>query len=175
MTKKEIISYLQNNNSNFLYQEADKIRKKYCGDKVHIRGIIEFSNYCKKDCRYCGLRRSNKNVVRYRMSPKEVFSASIKVLNAGCKTIVLQSGEDSFYQLGDLCDLVEKIKEKSDCAITFSIGEKTYEDYKQLRQAGVDRYLLRFETSSKELFKELKPDSSYGQRLNCLYWLKELG
>jgi len=175
MKKKEIISYLTGSNPFQLYQEADKVRKKYCGSKVHVRGIIEFSNYCKRDCRYCGLRRSNKNAVRYRMSPEELFSAMIKLLKSGCKTIVLQSGEDECYKLRDLCDLVEKIKEKSDCAITLSIGERTYQDYKKLRQAGVDRYLLRFETSNRELFKRLKPDSSYDQRLDCLYWLKELG
>ena len=175
MKKKEIVSYLKSDNPSFLYKEADKIRKKYCGDKIHIRGIIEFSNYCKRDCRYCGLRRSNKNVVRYRMSPEELFSAAVKLLEFGCKTIVLQSGEDERYKLSDLCDLVEKVKKKNDCAITLSIGERTHGEYKQLRQAGVDRYLLRFETSNRELFKKLKPDSSYNQRLDCLYWLKELG
>jgi len=175
MTKKEIIRYLQNNNSNSLYQEANRVRKAYCGDKVHIRGIIEFSNYCNKDCSYCGLRRSNKKVVRYRMNIDEIILAATKVLSIGCKTIVLQSGEDSFYKIDDLCNLVEKIKNKFDCAITFSIGERTYQDYKQLRSSGVDRYLLRFETSNKRLFKYLKPDSSYQQRRECLSWLKELG
>ena len=175
MTKKEIIRYLQNNNSNSLYQEANKVRKEYCGDKVHVRGIIEFSNYCNKDCSYCGLRRSNKKVVRYRMNIDEIILAATKVLSIGCKTIVLQSGEDSFYKIDDLCNLVEKIKNKFDCAITFSIGERTYQDYKQLRSSGVDRYLLRFETSNKRLFKYLKPDSSHDQRRKCLSWLKELG
>jgi len=175
MTKKEIISYLQNSNPNLLYQKADKIRKKYCGNKVHIRGIIEFSNYCKRDCEYCGLRQSNKKVIRYRMSEEEIFLVAVKALEADCKTIVLQSGEDDSYKISNLCSLIKRIKGRFDCAITLSIGERDYEEYKQLRQAGADRYLLRFETSSRELFKRLKPDSSYDNRLSCLDSLRNLG
>ena len=175
MEIKEIISYLKSDNPNLLYKEADRVRKKYCGDKVHLRGIIEFSNYCGKECKYCGLRRSNKRVVRYRMSGSEILLAVRKALRFGCKTIVLQSGEDKDCQVEELCGLIERIKKDFDCAVTLSIGEKTYEEYKQLREAGADRYLLKFETSSKTLFRKLRPGSSYDKRLQCVYQLKELG
>jgi len=175
MKREEIVAYLESSNSDLLYKKADEIRKKHCGNKVHIRGIIEFSNYCKRDCEYCGLRRSNKKVTRYRMSEEEIFIVAAEALEAGCKTIVLQSGEDDFYKISNLCLLIRRIKEKFDCAITLSIGERDYEEYKQLHQAGADRYLLRFETSNRELFKRLKPDSSYDNRLFCLENLRKLG
>jgi biotin synthase len=157
-----------------LYREADRIRKQYVGDAVHLRGLIEFSSNCKRDCEYCGLRRSNKNAVRFRMPLQEILDTATQSKNLGMKTVVLQSGEDPAYSIEDLCSLVSDIK-KLDLAITISIGERSYDDYKRLREAGADRSLVRFETSDPSLFARLKPDSKYEQRFQCLEWLRELG
>ena len=175
MKREEIISYLKSSNPGLLYREADKVRKEYCGNAVHIRGIIEFSNYCKRDCCYCGLRKSNKNVTRYRMDEDQIIDVAIKTGELGYKTILLQSGEDDNYSVDSLAHIIKRIKTSIDCAVTLSIGEKNFAEYKQLRESGADRYLLRFETSDKNLFKKLKPDSSYDNRLSCLDSLRNLG
>jgi len=175
MTKKEIIGCLQGKDTDALFAHADAARRKYCGDEVHIRGIIEFSNYCKRDCLYCGLRRSNAKLKRYRMSPEEIADTAENARALNYKTIVLQSGEDEQYSIKDLAKIIARIKKNIGCAITVSIGEKSREDYKALRDAGADRYLLKFETSDKKLFQKLKPDSSYEERLACLDTLRRLG
>lgn len=177
LTKSEIVAWLQERDEKAignLYREADEVRKQYVGDAIHLRGLIEFSNYCKRDCEYCGLRHSNQNVVRFRMPLSEILDTAILSRNLGIQTVVLQSGEDSAYSIEDLCSLVRDIK-KLELAITLSIGERSYEDYKRLREAGADRFLLRFETSDPSLFARLKPDSSYKQRLQCLESLRRLG
>jgi biotin synthase len=177
LTKSEIIAWLQENDESAiqsLYREADRVRKQYVGDAIHLRGLIEFSNYCKRDCEYCGLRRSNKNAVRFRMPLPEILETALQASSFGIKTVVLQSGEDPSYSIEDLCSLIRDIK-KLDLAITISIGERSYEDYKRLREAGADRSLVRFETSDPSLFARLKPDSRYEQRFQCLEWLRELG
>ncbi|OPX29431.1 MAG: [FeFe] hydrogenase H-cluster radical SAM maturase HydE [Candidatus Omnitrophica bacterium 4484_171] len=173
--KEEIVKHLTCNKNRNILKEADSIRKEHCGDEVHIRGIIEFSNYCKRDCLYCGLRKSNKKLTRYRMTADEIFKAARKVEEFKYKTIVLQSGEDDYYRIEELCGLVKRIKKEIDCAVTLSIGERTYDEYKQLREAGADRYLLKFETSNKKLFVFLKPGSLYEKRLKRLEWLRDLG
>ena len=175
LTRDDIIKWLEAEHATELFANADVIRKKYCGDNVHIRGIIEFSSYCKKDCLYCGLRKSNKDVIRYRISEEEILASAIEAGDLGYKTILLQSGEDEFYNIERLCSIVRNIKKKVDCAITLSIGEKSFDEYRRLRESGADRYLLRFETSDKMLFRKLKPDSSYANRLSCLENLKSLG
>ena len=177
LTKSEIAAWLQERDEQAvgnLYREADEVRKQYVGDAIHLRGLIEFSNHCKRDCEYCGLRRSNQNVVRFRMTLPEILDTAILSRNLGIQTVVLQSGEDSAYSIEDLCSLVRDIK-KLDLAITLSIGERSHEDYARLREAGADRFLLRFETSDPSLFARLKPDSSYKQRFQCLESLKSLG
>ena len=158
-----------------LFQEADRVRKAYMGDEVHIRGIIEFSNHCRKDCLYCGLRKSNDQLVRYRMSLEEIYQAAQETSRLDFRTVVLQSGEDPAYSMEDLCTLVKRMKEELNLAVTLCIGERTFEEYKRLKDAGADRYLLKFETSNPALFKRLKPDSTYAERLRCLEWLRELG
>ena len=173
--KEEIVKHLTCNKNRNILKEADSIRKEHCGDEVHIRGIIEFSNYCERDCLYCGLRKSNKKLTRYRMTADEIFKAARKVEEFKYKTIVLQSGEDDYYRIEELCGLVKRIKKEIDCAVTLSIGERTYDEYKQLREAGADRYLLKFETSNKKLFVFLKPGSLYEKRLKRLEWLRDLG
>jgi len=178
MTKGEIIDLLKEKDDAViadLFRHADRVRKEYVGDAVHLRGLIEFSNYCRRDCLYCGLRRSNNNVVRYRMTISEIFAAVLVAKELGFRTVVLQSGEDPAYSIEDICALVYRIKSEFGFAVTLCIGERTYEDYKRLKEAGVNRYLLRFETTDPLLFRKLKPDSLYVKRFQCLDWLQELG
>ncbi|MCK9594900.1 MAG: [FeFe] hydrogenase H-cluster radical SAM maturase HydE [Candidatus Omnitrophica bacterium] len=157
-----------------LFRQADATRRKYVGDQVHLRGLIEFSNYCRKDCLYCGLRKSNRKLRRYRMGLGEIFAAAQNAAGLGLRTIVLQSGEDPQYKSKELCLLIEKIK-KLDAAVTLSVGELTFSQYKQLKSAGADRYLLKFETSDPQLYKKLRPGCVFSDRLRCLNQLKELG
>ncbi len=176
--KEEVIRYLKTGDEaeiTELFRKADETRKRYVGDEVHLRGIIEFSNYCTRDCLYCGLRRSNAVRFRYRMSIDEIFSAAREARELGFMTVVLQSGEDRSYKTADICALVSRIKKELDLAITLSIGELPRDDYRKLREAGADRYLIRFETSDPGLFRELKPDSGHAERMEILSWLRELG
>jgi len=159
----------------FLYNKADKIRKKYVGDEVHLRGLIEFSNYCRNNCLYCGIRRDNKHIKRYRMEMDEILNTAILASRMGYKTVVLQSGEDMYYTTDKLAELIKLIKNKADLAITLSIGERPYEDYVKFYEAGADRYLMRFETSNPELYARIHPDSSFENRMNILKWLKQIG
>lgn len=174
MEIKQIVRYLNLKNSKSLFQEADRIRKAYCKDYIHLRGIIEFSNYCQRNCLYCGLRRANRKLPRYRMNKSEILKSAKAVSDLGYKTIVLQSGEDDFYSIDFLCELIKAIKKKYNCALTLSLGEKKYSDYRKLKEAGADRYLLKFETSNLKLFRRLKPGSSFKQRIKQLAWLKKL-
>ena len=174
-TKNDMVCLMQNTELIHLQAQATEQRRRWCGDEVFLRAIIEFSNYCRRNCLYCGLRKDNSKVSRYRMSKEEIIESAVFAGRLGYKTIVLQSGEDSAYSIDDLCRIVQQIKEKVDCAITLSVGERSFEDYRRLKLAGADRYLLKFETSNPVLFAKLKPDSSYRERLQCLRDLKELG
>jgi biotin synthase len=177
-SKSELVAWLNEENPEkifHLYREADRTRKEFMGDEVHIRGIIEFSNYCRRDCLYCGLRKSNDRLFRYRMNPEAIFQAAGEARRLDFRTVVLQSGEDPFYSAESLCVLVKRIKKEFNLAITLCVGERAFEEYRMLREAGADRYLLKFETSHPALFKRLKPDSSYEERFRCLEWLRELG
>ena len=160
---------------NEIYAMADSLREKYMGNAVHLRGIIEFSNICKRSCSYCGLQKENKQQHRYRMMPDEILECVSAIAALGIKTIVLQSGEDNFYSLDMLTDLIKKIKLNHDVAITLSIGEKTKEEYQALRDAGADRYLLRHETACPELYNKLHPDSCFEDRVKCIKYLFEVG
>ncbi|MBQ7449893.1 [bacterium] len=174
-TKNEIIDLLENDSKNdWLFKIADKVRRENVGDEVHLRGLIEFSNICKCSCKYCGLRSENKNLERYRMSKEEILSCAENAVKLGYKTIVLQSGEDVFYSVEKLCEIIREIK-KFDVALTLSIGEKTYEEYSALKEAGADRYLLRIETTDKNLYKKMHPNMNFENRVACLYNLKTLG
>lgn len=177
MDKKKIISLLRTRSESALRElfcRADRARKEQVGDEVYLRGLIEFSNHCGRDCLYCGLRASNRRIKRYRMSCTQIFSAAKKVRRLGIRTVVLQSGEDAHYSIEELCRLVKKIKALG-LAVTLSIGERSYQDYKLLKAAGADRYLLRFETSDPGLYAKLRPGRTLANRLRCLAWLKELG
>jgi biotin synthase len=156
---------------------ANELRLKYYGKKVYFRGLIEFSNYCRNDCYYCGIRKSNKCVYRYRLSKREIIECCRKGYDLGFRTFVLQSGEDPYYTDSRMCDIIDKIKSRfSDCAVTLSIGERSYASYKLLYKAGADRYLLRHETAAEKHYGLLHPfEQSLATRKRCLYNLKEIG
>lgn len=158
-----------------LYPAADAVRRQCVGNQIHLRGIIEFSNVCERDCLYCGLRRSNTQLNRYRIPEGEILTLARRIRDEGVGTIVLQSGEDSFYSRGQICALVGRIREETGLTVTLSIGEKSREDFRAFREAGAGRYLLKHETSSAELCRRMRPDSASGGRLRCLKDLKELG
>ncbi len=174
-TREKIIEILKDDSQNdWLFSLADKVRKEYVGDEVHLRGLIEFSNICKCTCQYCGLRCANKTIERYRIEPEDIIDLAKMAVDIGYKTIVLQSGEDNFYDTDKMCKIIENIK-KFDVAITLGIGEKTYEQYKAYRDAGADRFLLRIETTDKNLYEKMHPHMSFDNRLRCLKDLKSLG
>jgi len=177
LTKDEIKFLLnsEGEEKELLFAYADRVRKEYVGDDVYLRGLIEFSSYCKNDCFYCGLRRSNIEAERYRMQEDEIVEVAKRAYEMGYRTVVLQSGEDSYYTKDRVCNIIKKIKEEVDVAITLSIGERSYEEYKAFREAGADRYLMRFETSNRELYQKYHPGMSFENRIKCLRWIKSLG
>jgi biotin synthase len=158
-----------------LFSFADQVRELHVGNEVHLRGIIEFSNYCAKNCLYCGLRRDNSALERYRMTPEEIAEAASAGAEAGLRTIVLQSGEDAFFTGEMLAGLIKRLKEEHDIALTMSVGDRTREEYALMREAGADRYLLKHETADPELFSRLRPGTMLDGRIRRLKWLKELG
>ena len=157
-----------------LYAAADNLRQRTVGDDVHVRGIIEFSNYCTNDCGYCGIRRSS-DVTRYRMTPEEIVAQSAQARKWGCNTVVLQSGEDPWFTADKLCAIVQAIRQSGMPAITLSVGVRPMEELRQFAAAGCDRYLLRFETSNRRLFQRIHPDESFARRLQCLANLRTAG
>lgn len=158
-----------------LFRDADRVRREEVGDGVHLRGLIEISNVCGKDCLYCGLRRSNNGVERYRMSPDEILRAAQEADALGYKSVVLQSGESGGYTVNEMAGVVAGIKKTTGLAITLSLGEKPRDFYAAWKAAGADRYLLRFETSDPWLFRHFKPDGSMKNRFQCLWDLRDLG
>lgn len=160
-----------------LAERARKTAQDIYGNHVYIRGLIEFTNYCKNDCLYCGIRRGNGNADRYRLSKEQILSCCKTGYELGFRTFVLQGGEDSYFTDERICALVSEIKEAyPDCAITLSIGEKPRESYQAYFDAGADRYLLRHETANAEHYQRLHPaELSLKNRKRCLYDLKEIG
>ncbi len=158
-----------------LLRAADRVRAGYLGEKVHLRAIIEFSNYCGNNCLYCGLRRDNRLLFRYRMSLDEILAAARQARTAGYRTIVLQAGEDPAYSAGELARLIRRMKDELDVAVTLSLGDRSRSDYRRLREAGADRYLLKHETADPVLFARLRPGTTLEKRLERLRWLQELG
>jgi biotin synthase len=158
-----------------LFATADRVRKNDVGDGIYLRGIIEFSSFCERNCLYCGLRKANEKLKRYRMTDAEILEAARKVKDAGVATVILQSGEDSFYDTDHICRLIESIKRETGLVITLSIGERPLEDYRAFGAAGAGRYLLKHETTSPELYKYLRPGCGLDNRVSCLKTLKELG
>ncbi|MBO5576522.1 MAG: [FeFe] hydrogenase H-cluster radical SAM maturase HydE [Ruminococcus sp.] len=158
-------------------QKAAKTAVSVFGKAIYIRGIVEFSNVCKNDCLYCGIRKSNTNCERYRLSKEQILDCCDAGYEYGFRTFVLQSGEDKSYSTQTLCDIVSAIKKAHpDCAVTLSVGELEHDDYKRLYDAGADRYLLRHETASEEHYNKLHPsEMSWQHRMKCLEDLKEIG
>lgn len=173
----EIITGHTPETDEYLFAKARSVREKiYCKD-VYMRGLIEFTNYCKNDCLYCGIRRSAKNAERYRLTEEQILDCCEIGYRLGFRTFVLQGGEDGFYTDDKIVSIVSRIKEKfPDCAVTLSIGEKSRESYEKFRKAGADRYLLRHETANSEHYGKLHPkELSLENRMRCLADLKELG
>ena len=178
LTEEEYLFLIKIRNeetASYLRQKADEVRKKVYGNKIFVRGLIEISNICKNDCYYCGIRSSNKNCERYKLSEKDILSCCENGYNLGFRTFVLQGGEGVF-SVDFICDIVRKIKEKyPDSAVTLSLGEYQKSDYEKMKNAGADRYLLRHETICKEHYEKLHPQNmSFDNRLRCLNDLKEL-
>ena len=160
-----------------LKQEAVRLRRAVYGNAVYVRGLIELSNYCKNDCYYCGIRRSNRCADRYRLSPEQILRCCLEGYELGFRTFVLQGGEDAWFTDAILTGLLRQIKgQLPDCAITLSLGERSRESYQALREAGADRYLLRHETADPDHYRSLHPpEMSYEHRMDCLRQLRELG
>ncbi len=155
---------------------AVKVRRKIYSNHIYVRGLIEISNICKNDCFYCGIRKSNNFCERYRLTPDEIISCADEGYNLGFRTFVLQGGEDSYFTDKVLGGIIREIKSRhNDCAITLSMGERTRESYKFLREAGADRYLLRHETADESHYSRLHPENlSFKNRMECLKILREL-
>ncbi len=164
-------------NEDYLFEAARNTAEIFYGKQIYIRGLIEFTNYCKNDCYYCGIRRSNAKTERYRLTEDDILSCCDIGKELGFKTFVLQGGEDPYFTDDRIADLVRKIKERHpSCAVTLSIGEKSYESYQKFYNAGADRYLLRHETANEDHYKKLHPSAMSGKnRKNCLLNLKEIG
>lgn len=174
-TKEELAILLKSSDWDAeLFQAADRVRQRYMGDAVHLRGLIEFSNICCQNCCYCGLRRDNTVIERYRLAPETILDFARKAKSYGYQTVVLQSGEDLYYTVDKLVSVIREIK-KLDLAITLSIGEKSREEYAAYKKAGADRYLLRIETTDRDLYRRLDPGMSWEHRVRCLMDLKSLG
>ena len=174
----ELLQYWENEEVvNRLKTEAVRLRKQYYGDKVFTRGLIEFTNYCKNNCYYCGIRNGNRHVDRYRLTEDEILECCQMGYELGYHTFVLQGGEDPYYHDERMEYIIRAVKNQfPDCALTLSLGEKSYESYRRFREAGADRYLLRHETADETLYRSLHPSSmSLKARKQCLFDLKELG
>ena len=180
LTKEEWITLIEGRTpelSEYLFSLARKERHRYYGHDVYVRGLIEFTNYCKNDCLYCGIRKSNGNAHRYRLSEEDILNCCKEGYDLGFRTFVLQGGEDGYYTDERIIHLIRMIKEQyPDCAITLSIGEKSKESYQAYFDAGADRYLLRHETYNHEHYRQLHPSNlSPGHRQQCLRNLKDIG
>lgn len=175
LNRAELIALLKENAfTDELLQAADDIRKKYVGDEIHLRGLIEFSNFCKNNCLYCGLRRDNKELERYRIDIPTILTLAEHAKNMGLKTVVLQSGEDMHFNTERMVEIIKGIK-ALDLALTLSIGEKSFEEYEIYRKAGADRFLIRIETTDKKIYEVNDPGMSWEKRVQCMKDLKKLG
>ena len=174
---RELLSNWSPEEEEYLYEQARQVRESVYGKDVYLRGLIEFSNYCRNDCYYCGIRRSNAHAERYRLTKEQILDCCGQGYDLGFRTFVLQGGEDGYFTDDRICSIVSEIKKRyPDCAVTLSIGEKSYESYKAFYDAGADRYLLRHETANCEHYRMLHPLPLSGEnRKQCLWNLKEIG
>ena len=178
-TREELLYLLDNldeESKKYLIEKSHLTRMASYGDKVYMRGLIEFTNYCVKNCEYCGIRAKNSNADRYRLTVDEILECADIGDRLGYKTYVLQGGEDPYFTDEIMVEIISKIKERyPKNAITLSLGERSYESYEKMFKAGADRYLLRHETASKDLYERLHPDSSFENRRKCLQDLRKIG
>lgn len=180
LTKEEWTNLIANRTTElaeYLFEQARQVREEHYGKDVYIRGLIEFTNYCKNDCLYCGIRKSNRNADRYRLTKEDILACCKRGYELGFRTFVLQGGEDGFFSDDKVVEWVRAIKEQHpDCAITLSIGEKSLESYQKFFDAGADRYLLRHETYNSNHYDKLHPAIlSAKERQACLWNLKKVG
>jgi biotin synthase len=177
LDRPEILRWLTETRSemlNDLWREADRVRKEHVGDEVHLRGLVEISNHCLRQCHYCGLRANNREVTRYRMTADEIIACAKQARDFGYGTVVLQAGEDEGLTLDAVAQIVKRIKAEAAVAVTLSLGERTVDELRAWHGAGADRYLLRFETSNSELFSRMHPPRG-GQRPSRMDLLRQLG
>jgi len=158
-----------------IFDFADKVRKQHMGEGVLLRGLVEFSNHCDCECFYCGLNCSNSRLTRYALTEEEIMASVATLVSYRIKTVVLQSGEDSALDAHWLARIVSRIKERFSCAVTLSVGERSYNEYKMWKDAGADRYLLKIETTDAGLYESLHSGRRLATRLKCLAVLRELG
>lgn len=171
-----LLDHMTEENQNYLIEKAHELRMAVYGDRVFMRGLVEFTNICKQNCLYCGIRAGNPEAERYRLTLEEVLKSCEIGYWLGYRTYVLQGGEDPYYTDEKLVEMIKAIKKNfPDCAITMSIGERSRESYEKMFEAGADRYLLRHETASKALYESLHPNMSFENRRECLNILKEIG
>jgi len=180
LTREELVELIIHRDTEldqYLYGKADAVRRSVYGNDIYVRGLIELSNYCKNDCYYCGIRRSNNKALRYRLTREQVLDCCATGYELGFRTFVLQGGEDPYFTDERLCEMISAIKNSyPDCALSLSIGEKSYASCQAYFDAGADRYLLRHETADAVHYGKLHPDSmTLSTRRQCLYDLKEIG
>ena len=179
LSKANLMTLLRNMNDEdreYLYEKAYSVRYENYKNSVYVRGLIEFSNYCKNDCSYCGISTHNKDITRYHMTPEEIHKTTEIGYDLGFRTFVLQGGEDTSFTDEVFADIIRSVKSAfSDVAITLSIGERSKSSYQMLYDAGADRFLIRHETINKKLYESLHPKMSFDSRIQALYDLKDIG
>lgn len=177
LSKEEIVFLLGLNeeDSKHLFAKADEVRQKYCGADVFLRGVIEFSNYCEVNCMYCGLRKDNLSLKRYRMTAEEIIDTAKRIIKSGIRTVVLQSGEDNYYDTDMISYIIYSIKQISDVAITLCLGERSFDEYKAWKYAGADRYLLKHESANPQHYAIYHNGERLQDRIDHLRFLKSLG
>lgn len=175
LSLKEVKELLSGKDDKWLFSEAGRIKERVFGKSVFMRGVIEFSNYCHDNCLYCGLRCENRKLERYRIPFEKILQVTEIGYFEGLRTIVLQSGNDYFYKKNKISKLIREILSRVDVVVTLSLGERSYEDLAEWREAGAERYLIKVETFDPELYRKYRPGRSLEERIKMIYWLKELG
>ncbi|QLA20465.1 [FeFe] hydrogenase H-cluster radical SAM maturase HydE [Desulfolutivibrio sulfoxidireducens] len=176
MDAKDILAALQDEmGQEALFQKADAVRAKHCGNVAQLRGVVHFSNYCCRDDLYCGLRKSNPDITRFRMTGDQIVDTALAIAEAGLGTVVLQSGEDSHYTRQMLCSIIRRIVAQADVAVTLSLGERPIDDLRAFRDAGATRYLMKHETMNPDLYARMRPGLRLVDRIRTIETLRELG
>lgn len=175
LEKSQILALLSGEDDAWLFQQAESVTRAVFEDQVYLRGVVEFSNLCRHDCHYCGLRRNNRQARRYRLNSDAILDAVDRAIELGMGSVVLQSADDYRYRLNDVAALIRAIKSRADIAVTLSLGDRHAEELEAWREAGADRYLLKMETFNRQRFAELRPGADFDARLGRLHTLKRLG